>query len=126
MAEPLLDVSPVHGPTRVDKPWGHEIIWARTEKYVGKTLHIKAGHQLSLQFHRVKDETIHVQAGRMRFRVEEDGQMVERMLNPGDSYHIIPNTKHRMIAETDCDILEASTPELDDVVRLEDSYGRIG
>jgi quercetin dioxygenase-like cupin family protein len=126
MAEPLLDVSPVRGPTRVEKPWGYEIIWARTDKYVGKTLHIKAGHQLSLQFHRVKDETIHVQSGRMRFRVEEDGQMVERVLNPGDSYHIIPNTKHRMIAETDCDILEASTPELDDVVRLEDSYGRIG
>ena len=126
MSEPLADISPVQGSTRVEEPWGHEMIWARTPKYVGKILHIKAGEKLSLQFHRVKDETIHVQTGRMRFLVEEDGQMVERVLNPGDSYHIVPNTKHRMIAETDCDILEASTPELEDVVRLEDSYGRIG
>ena len=111
---------------RVEKPWGYEIIWARTEKYVGKVLHIKAGEQLSLQYHRVKDETIHVQAGQMTFRVEEDGKMVDRLLNPGDSYHIVPHTKHKMIAVTDCDVLEASTPELDDVVRLEDKYGRVG
>jgi quercetin dioxygenase-like cupin family protein len=124
MGEPIMDVSPVQGPVRVEKPWGHEIIWARTERYVGKLLHIKAGHQLSLQYHKVKDETVHVQRGQMKFRVEEGGQMVERIMNPGDSYHITPNTKHRMIAVTDCDVLEASTPELDDVVRLEDSYGR--
>jgi quercetin dioxygenase-like cupin family protein len=126
MAEPLLDISPVQGITRVEKPWGHEIIWARTEQYVGKLLHIKAGHKLSLQYHRVKDETVHVQSGQMKFIVEEEGSMVERILGPGDSYHITPNTKHRMVAVTDCDILEASTPELDDVVRLEDSYGRVG
>lgn len=112
--------------TRVEKPWGYELIWARTPKYVGKVLHINAGHRLSLQFHRVKDETIHVQSGRMRFVVEEQGAMVERVLGPGESYRITPLTKHRMIAETDCDVLEASTPELDDVVRLEDSYGRQG
>lgn len=126
MGEPMMDVSPVQGPVRVEKPWGHEIIWARTDRYVGKLLHIKAGHQLSLQYHKVKDETVHVQSGQMKFRVEEGGQMVERIMNPGDSYHITPFTKHRMIAVTDCDVLEASTPELDDVVRLEDSYGRIG
>ena len=110
--------------TRVEKPWGYEIIWARTPKYVGKVLHINAGHKLSLQFHRVKDETVHVRSGQMKFVVEEDGVMTERVLGPGESYHIKPNTKHRMIAVTDCDVLEASTPELDDVVRLEDSYGR--
>lgn len=112
--------------TRVDKPWGYEIIWARTPKYVGKVLHINAGHRLSLQYHRVKDETVHVHSGQMKFVVEENGAMVERILGPGESYHITPNTKHRMIAITDCDVLEASTPELDDVVRLEDSYGRQG
>lgn len=109
---------------RVEKPWGYELIWAHTNQYVGKLLHIKAGHRLSLQFHRVKDETIFVQTGQMRFVVEEDGALVEHLLGPGDSYHIVPHTKHRMIAVTDCDVLEASTPELDDVVRLEDSYGR--
>ena len=126
MAEPLLDVSPVQRPTRVEKPWGHEIIWARSDRYVGKILVIKAGEQLSLQYHRVKDETIHVQSGQMRFIIEEDGAMVERLLEPGDGYRIRPNTKHRMIAVTDCAVLEASTPELDDVVRLQDKYDRIG
>jgi mannose-6-phosphate isomerase len=113
-----------HTVTRVEKPWGYELIWARTERYVGKLLHINAGERLSLQFHRVKDETVHVQSGQMRFVVEEAGEMTERLMGPGDSYHIRPNTKHRMIAVTDCDVLEASTPELDDVVRLEDKYGR--
>jgi quercetin dioxygenase-like cupin family protein len=74
----------------------------------------------------VKDETVHVHSGQMKFVVEEAGEMVDRIMNPGDSYHIRPNTKHRMVAVTDCDVLEASTPELDDVVRLEDKYGRIG
>lgn len=123
MAEPVPVLVPV-GPQRVEKPWGYELIWARTERYVGKILHINAGQKLSLQYHRVKDETVHVHTGRMRFVVEEDGALVERVLGPGESYRIRPNTKHRMIAETDCDVLEASTPELDDVVRLEDSYGR--
>jgi mannose-6-phosphate isomerase len=112
--------------TRVEKPWGHEIIWARSEKYVGKVLHIKAGHSLSLQYHRVKDETVHVQTGQMKFVVEENGAMVDKIMNPGESYRIRPNTKHRMVAVTDCDVLEVSTPELDDVVRLEDNYGRKG
>lgn len=113
-------------PVRVDKPWGHELIWAHTERYVGKILHVKAGERLSLQYHRVKDETIHVLSGELRFIVEENGSLVEHVMKPGASYHIRPNIRHRMVAITDCDILEASTPELDDVVRIDDEYGRAG
>jgi mannose-6-phosphate isomerase len=112
--------------TRVEKPWGHELIWARTERYVGKVLHIRQGHKLSLQFHRVKDETIHLLSGRMVFVVDEGGGLVEREMTAGESYHVVPGTRHRMIALSDCDVLEASTAELDDVVRIEDSYGREG
>ena len=117
-----------HTPTaRVEKPWGHELIWARTDRYVGKILHIKAGHALSLQYHQVKDETVHVLAGQMRFVFgASESAMTEQLLNPGDSFRITPHLRHRMIAVSDCDILEASTPELDDVVRLEDRYGRGG
>jgi len=111
---------------RVEKPWGHELIWAHTDRYVGKLLHIKQGHKLSLQFHNKKDETIHVQTGRLLFVVDEGNGLVEKEMRPGESYHIKPLTKHRMVALTDCDILEVSTPELDDVVRLEDAYGRQG
>jgi len=111
---------------RVEKPWGHELIWAHTERYVGKLLHVKKGHKLSLQFHNKKDETIHVQSGTLCFVVDEGQGLVEKLMQPGESYHITPLTKHRMVAVTDCDILEVSTPELDDVVRLEDSYGRVG
>ncbi len=109
----------------VPKPWGHERIWAHTERYVGKILHINAGHALSLQYHLRKDETVHVLSGRMRFQTGAEGEPLrESVLGPGESFHITPLLRHRMIAETDCDILEASTPELDDVVRLEDRYGR--
>jgi mannose-6-phosphate isomerase len=111
---------------RVDKPWGYELIWAHTNRYVGKLLHITAGQKLSLQFHNQKDETIHVQSGKLLFVVDEGHGLIEREMGPGQSYHITPLTKHRMVAITDCDILEVSTPELDDVVRLEDAYGRAG
>jgi quercetin dioxygenase-like cupin family protein len=112
-------------PFRIEKPWGHELIWAKTERYVGKILHIKQGHALSLQYHVAKDETVHVLRGTMRFQTGADEKQLEdRLLHEGDSFHITPGLRHRMIAETDCDILEASTPELDDVVRLEDRYGR--
>jgi quercetin dioxygenase-like cupin family protein len=110
---------------RVDKPWGHEIIWARTERYVGKLLHINAGHALSLQYHRVKDETISLLLGTLRLQLGNGDELVDRILEPGQSVHLTPGTRHRMIAVTDCDVLEASTPELDDVVRLEDRYGRV-
>ncbi len=110
---------------RVEKPWGHELIWAHTERYVGKILHIKQGHALSLQYHLKKDETVHVLTGRMRFQTGGEGEELrDRVLEAGQSFHITPLMRHRMIAETDCDILEASTPELDDVVRLDDRYGR--
>lgn len=110
----------------VMKPWGHEVIFAVTKDYVGKVLVIKAGHQLSLQFHKVKEETIYMQSGEMRFVVEnEQGEMSEVLLSKGQSFHIAPNRKHRMIAVSDCEVFEVSTPHLDDVVRLEDSYGRV-
>jgi mannose-6-phosphate isomerase len=112
-------------PKRVEKPWGYELWWAQTDRYVGKLLHVKAGHRLSLQYHEVKDETIHLWSGELTLVLDEDGSgLVERRIQPGQSYHVKPGTKHRMIAITDCDILEASTPEVEDVVRLEDSYGR--
>jgi len=112
-------------PYRVDKPWGHELIWARTDRYVGKVLHIDAGHLLSLQYHERKDETIHVLKGEIIFRVKEQGRMVERRMHEGESYHVTPGTVHQMEAVVSSDLLEASTPELDDVVRLEDRYGRV-
>lgn len=111
---------------RVDKPWGYEIVWAETERYAGKILHVEAGQRLSLQLHRVKDETLHVLGGRLLLVVDEDRGLVERELAPGQSYRIRPGVRHRLIGLTACDVLEASTPELDDVVRLEDSYGRAG
>jgi len=111
---------------KVAKPWGFELIWARTDIYVGKILHVKKGEKLSLQYHNVKDETIHLLTGRLRFEIEEDGKMMVKEMMPGDSYHIRPKMKHRMDAIEDCDILEASTPQLDDVVRLSDAYGRAG
>ncbi len=111
--------------TRVDKPWGYELIWAHTERYVGKILHIKAGESLSLQYHERKDETIHVLRGQMTFQVgPNEDEMGDVRLDEGMSFHVTPGTRHRMIAVSDCDLLEASTPELDDVVRLEDRYGR--
>ena len=112
--------------TRVEKPWGYELHWARTDRYVGKILHVRAGHALSLQYHNLKDETIYLHAGRMLFEVERDGMLTTREMAPGDAFHVTPRTVHRMTAIDDCDILEVSTPELDDVVRLEDRYGRKG
>lgn len=111
--------------TIVAKPWGHELIWARTERYVGKILHIKAGESLSLQYHRVKDETVMVLAGRMRFEHFRDGEApTVTELGLREPFHIPPGTRHRMTAVDDCEVLEVSTPELDDVVRLADRYGR--
>jgi mannose-6-phosphate isomerase len=110
---------------RIDKPWGYELILARTDRYVGKILHVDAGQALSLQYHEVKDETLYLYRGQFELVVEENGALVERTVGEGESYHIPPFTKHRMIAGPDgCDIFEISTPELDDVVRIEDRYGR--
>ena len=112
-------------PRRVDKPWGHELIWAHTERYVGKILHVKAGHALSLQYHERKDETIHLLSGEMRFWAGPSAEeLIEVPFKAGQSFRIQTGTVHRMEAITDIDILEASTPELDDVVRIQDRYGR--
>lgn len=113
---------------RVEKPWGHEIIWAHTSEYVGKILHVRAGHALSVQYHEVKDETVYLLSGEMKYWVKLDpsGELEEQRLRPGDAYRITPGTVHFMEAVTDCDVLEASTPHLDDVVRLNDRYGRAG
>ncbi len=109
----------------VDKPWGHELIWARTDRYVGKILHIRAGEALSLQYHRVKDETIMVLRGRMQFVWFSDGEEPRsRELEPNEPFHIAALLRHRMIAIEDTDVLEVSTPEIDDVVRIDDRYGR--
>ena len=111
--------------TRVEKPWGYEMIWANTDRYVGKILHINAGEALSLQYHERKDETIHVLRGRMLFEVGvSEDELEEVELAEGQSFRIKPGTRHRMTAITDCDLLEASTPDLGDVVRLQDRYGR--
>jgi mannose-6-phosphate isomerase-like protein (cupin superfamily) len=114
-------------PYRVEKPWGHELIWARTDRYVGKILHIEPGHLLSLQYHEKKDETIYVLRGEIIFRVRQSGsdELREIRMREGDAYHVTPHTVHQMEAITPADLLEASTPELDDVVRLQDRYGRV-
>lgn len=113
--------------TIVDKPWGHEQIWAKTERYVGKILHIRAGEALSLQYHRVKDETIMVLSGRLQLIFFPEGEQPRsRDLVPNEPFHITPGLRHRMVAIEDTDVLEVSTPELDDVVRLDDRYGRSG
>lgn len=110
---------------KVEKPWGYELIWAKTKDYVGKVLHINQGHKLSLQYHREKEETIFLQSGKMNFIFENDaGELIEVLLMPGDAHHIPTGRKHRMIAIEECDVFEVSTPQLGDVVRLEDGYGR--
>ena len=113
-------------PYRVEKPWGYELIWAKTDRYVGKILHIEPGHLLSLQYHERKDETIFVLTGEIIFRVREGGsdELVERPMKEGEAYHVTPGTVHQMEAVVSTDLLEVSTPELDDVVRLKDRYGR--
>jgi mannose-6-phosphate isomerase-like protein (cupin superfamily) len=111
---------------RVAKPWGYEIVWAETDRYVGKILHITAGHKLSRQYHVKKDETFFVQSGEMDLEVGADKDRKVLRMKAQDSFHCAPGTIHRMVAVTDVDVIEVSTPELDDVVRLEDSYGREG
>jgi mannose-6-phosphate isomerase len=112
---------------RVPKPWGYELIWAQTDRYVGKILHIERAQQLSYQYHRRKDETIHLLSGVLELEVASpEGARQTIRLQPGDGFHIAAGLRHRLTAVETCDVLEASTPELDDVVRLEDRYGRTG
>lgn len=111
---------------RVSKPWGYELIFGKTGRYVGKILHISEGESLSLQYHEMKEETLYVVAGELRLTIEYDGDRRELMLRQGEAFHIPPRLIHRMEAIVDTDVAEVSTPELDDVVRLEDRYGRTG
>jgi mannose-6-phosphate isomerase len=114
-------------PYRVDKPWGYELVWARTDRYVGKILHVKRGESLSLQYHNVKDETILLQSGRLLFETRPagtEGELRKIEMKPGDVFHIVPGTLHRMTGLEDCDIVEVSTPEIGTTHRLEDDYAR--
>lgn len=107
--------------TKIEKPWGFEEIWAHTDKYVGKLLHIKKGHRLSLQYHEVKEETIYVLSGVLTLITDKE----HIILPPGETYHISPGDIHRFsAAEEDVTLMEVSTPDLEDVVRLEDDHGR--
>ncbi len=105
----------------VPKPWGHEELWALGDRYAGKILFIRKGCRLSLQYHQSKEETLRVLSGEMTLELGDAGT---RRMSPGDVQHIPPGTRHRMAAATDCVVLEVSTPELDDVVRISDDYGR--
>ena len=110
---------------KVEKPWGYELLWATTDVYCGKLLFVRAGEELSLQFHRQKDETIYVHQGRVRFEIgEEEGALAADVVGPGAAFHLRPGTVHRLRALEDSLLLEVSTSHLDDVVRLEDRYGR--
>ena len=115
-------------PRRVDKPWGYELIWALTDVYCGKVLFVKQGESLSLQFHREKDESWLIQSGRAKIELGAVGESVLKteVVGPGAAFHYAPGTVHRITAVEDTTILEVSTPHLDDVVRLEDNYGRTG
>ena len=115
-------------PRTVEKPWGSELIWAATEHYLGKTLFVRAGESLSLQFHKVKNESWYVLEGRARLELGKPGEGIleEEVIAAGQAFHFPPGTVHRLTALADTRIVEVSTPQLDDVVRLEDSYGREG
>jgi mannose-6-phosphate isomerase len=115
-------------PRRVEKPWGYELIWALSEAYCGKILFVRAGHSLSLQFHREKDESWLIQSGRVKLELGAVGESLlkEEVVGPGSAFRYRPGTVHRVTAIEDTTILEVSTPQLDDVVRLEDRYGREG
>jgi mannose-6-phosphate isomerase-like protein (cupin superfamily) len=115
-------------PEKVEKPWGHELIWAKTDGYAGKLLFVRAGHSLSLQFHREKDESWYVLEGRAELELGQAGEAVlkSEVVGPGAAFHFRPGTVHRVRAVEDTTILEVSTPQLEDVVRLEDAYGREG
>lgn len=114
-------------PRVVPKPWGEERIFAEGARYAGKILVIRAGQTLSYQYHERKEETLLVLEGELCLETESAGERVVLRLSPGESFHVTPGTRHRMFAEgADCSVVEVSTPELDDVVRLEDRYGRQG
>jgi mannose-6-phosphate isomerase len=111
---------------KVPKPWGHELIFAENDRYAGKILHLEGGHSLSLQYHERKDETLYVLEGEVILTVEVDGELRDIRLAEGGVFRVRPGVRHRLRAERACKLVEVSSPELDDVVRLEDAYGRAG
>jgi len=112
--------------THVPKPWGEEVLFANTGRYVGKILRIRAGESLSLQYHERKEESLYLYQGSLRLLLPGEAPALrDRTLAPGEAVHLPPGTRHRMEALTDCVVFEVSTPELEDVVRLEDRYGRV-
>jgi mannose-6-phosphate isomerase-like protein (cupin superfamily) len=111
---------------RVPKPWGYELIFAKTDRYCGKILHVNRGESLSLQYHEIKEETLFVVSGELKLTIEVSGDRRDLLLRAGEAFHIHPGMIHRMEAMEDTDVAEVSTPELDDVVRLDDRYGRSG
>jgi mannose-6-phosphate isomerase len=114
-------------PRRVDKPWGHELIWALTDRFCGKVIVIETGRRLSLQYHVAKDEAIYVTSGRLLLHLEnDDGEMTARELGPGDAARVAVGRRHRFEAIERVELVEVSTPELTDVVRVEDDFGREG
>jgi mannose-6-phosphate isomerase-like protein (cupin superfamily) len=122
-----MDVTPEQLPVRIDKPWGYENWWAWTDQYVGKILHVDAGHKLSVQYHEHKDETSYVLRGRLTlFKGESADALTETEVGEGSQWRNRPGEIHTIEAIEDADVLEVSTPHLDDVVRLSDSYGREG
>ncbi len=129
MSQASAELGAVHaaGAGRVDKPWGYELRWAITDRYLGKLIHVDAGQSLSLQYHVQKDETILVVSGTLDLQLEDDGGEIQvHRLSPGMSAHVRPGRRHRFTAVETCELVEVSSPEIDDVVRLEDSYGRAG
>lgn len=124
-AVPSESPQPDKAPQKVEKPWGHEIWWAQTADYAGKVLVVNAGHQLSLQLHREKDETSYVLSGRLRLtQGPSEDALRERVIGPGDAWRNEPGVLHSIEALEDSVVLEVSTPHMDDVVRLRDRYGR--
>ena len=114
-------------PRRTEKPWGYELLFALTPQYAGKIIFVKKGHRLSLQYHNEKDETLYIQEGKALLEIEDkNGNMVKTEASPGIVFRLLPMKKHRFLAIEDTTFLEVSTPELDDVVRLDDDYGRSG
>jgi mannose-6-phosphate isomerase len=113
--------------SRVDKPWGYEIRWAITDRYLGKVLHVNRGESLSLQYHEVKDEFQYLVSGTIEMELGgPDGTLTKHRMTAGETLHLPPGTRHRVTALEDSEIFEVSTPEIDDVVRIADRYGRAG
>jgi mannose-6-phosphate isomerase len=113
-------------PRKIEKPWGFELLLAHTTKYAAKIIFVKAGHRLSLQYHRAKEESLYLYQGKALIEIEENHVLVKHAAEAGYCCHIPPSTKHRLAAIEDSTFIEVSTPELEDVERLEDDYGRVG